>query len=58
MGQTFHPKGEAGLTNGYETDHGRFKLPLAEAYQFYTSFTFETAEPTTRAANLSARADR
>ena len=57
-GQTFHPKGEAGLVNGYETDHGRFKLPLAEAYQFYTSFTFETGEPTTRAANLSARADR
>ena len=55
-GQTFHPKGEPGMAHGYETDHGRFKLPLTEAYAFYTSFTFETAEPTTRQAQ-TARAD-
>jgi hypothetical protein len=29
------------LANGYETLHGCFKLPLADAYAFYTSFTFE-----------------
>jgi hypothetical protein len=40
-GQTFHHKGPAGLANGYETLHGCFKLPLADAYAFYTSFTFE-----------------
>lgn len=44
-GQTFHPKGPAGLANGYETLHGRFKLPLADAYSFYTSFTFELDTP-------------
>jgi hypothetical protein len=41
-GQTFKPKGPPGLANGYATDHGHFKLPLDEAYQFFTSFTFET----------------
>lgn len=59
-GQTFHPKGPASLVHGYETLHGRFKLPLAEAFSFYTSFTFEldtpaakphpATAPTTRAA--------
>jgi len=44
-GQSFTPKGEPGLANGYVTEHGRFKLPLAEAYSFYTSFTFETDQP-------------
>ena len=44
-GQTFHPRGPAGLANGYETQHGRFKLPLADAYSFYTSFTFELDTP-------------
>lgn len=44
-GQTFKPKGEAGLEHGYPTAHGRFKLPLAEAYAFYTSFTFELDQP-------------
>ena len=47
-GQTFRPKGPAGLANGYETAHGRFKLPLAEAYSFYTSFTFELDTPVAR----------
>jgi hypothetical protein len=47
-GQTFHPKGPDGLTNGYTTAKGTFKLPLAEAYQFYSSFCIEstrTAKP-------------
>jgi hypothetical protein len=44
-GQTFTPKGPPGLQNGYITVDGRFKLPLGEAYRFYTSFTFESAEP-------------
>jgi hypothetical protein len=48
-GQTFHPKGSAGLANGYETQHGRFKLPLADAYSFYTSFTLELDAPAPRA---------
>jgi len=53
-GQTFHPKGPAGLANGYETAHGRFKLPLAEAYSFYTSFTFELDAPAPRARAAAA----
>ena len=44
-GQHFDPKGPPGQTNGYPTDHGLFKLPLKEAYRFYTSFTFETENP-------------
>jgi hypothetical protein len=40
-GQQFKPKGPAGLKFGYPTDHGRFKLPLTEAFAFYSSFTFE-----------------
>jgi hypothetical protein len=46
-GQMFTPKGEPGLQNGFATSHGQFKLPLTEAYQFYTSFTFESSGPTT-----------
>ncbi len=52
-GQTFHPKGKPGTANGYETDHGRFRLPLAEAYSFYTSFTFEQDTPSTRPTGLT-----
>jgi hypothetical protein len=44
-GQHFEPRGPAGLSNGYPTEHGRFKLPLTEAFQFFSSFTFETASP-------------
>jgi Calpain family cysteine protease len=40
-GQSFTPKGDPGLLNGYPTVHGRFTLPLKEAYLFFTSFTFE-----------------
>ena len=48
-GQTFHPRSPPGLTNGYETTHGRFKLPLTDAYSFYTSFTFELDTPAPKA---------
>lgn len=51
-GNTFKPKGADGLENGYTTEHGMFKLPLAEAYSFYTSFTFETNQ----AVDLKAEA--
>src|SRR4051794_30891109 len=44
-GQQFKPKGEPGIANGYPTDHGVFKLPLVDAYQFVASFTFETDQP-------------
>ncbi len=55
-GQMYQPKGPDGLQFGYTTDHGRFHLPLTEAYAFYTSFTFERDEPTTQPAGLT-RAD-
>lgn len=40
-GQNFTPKGSAGLEFGYPTEHGRFTLPLTDAYSFCTNFTFE-----------------
>ena len=49
-GQTFNPKGTPGLANGYVTQHGRFHIPLADAYSFFTSFYFETADPATMPA--------
>ena len=57
-GQTFHPKGTPGLANGYETQHGRFKLPLADAYSFYTSFTFELDAPAPPARKPATQAAR
>jgi hypothetical protein len=47
-GQSFTPRGEPGLLNGYLTVHGRFTVPLKEAYLFFTSFTFEMPTPTTQ----------
>ena len=44
-GQMFQPKGKPGLANGYVTEHGRFHLPLTEAYTFFSNFTFETGDP-------------
>jgi hypothetical protein len=55
-GQMFTPKGPPGLENGYPTDHGRFKLPLADACKFYTSFTFETDAPAKEQAAGTASA--
>jgi hypothetical protein len=45
-GQSFQPKGPPGLANGYPTEHGRFKLPLTEAYQFFEAFGFEQPDST------------
>jgi hypothetical protein len=47
-GEHFEPKGPAGIKNGYPTDHGRFKVPLTEAYQFYGSFTIEGSGASTQ----------
>lgn len=44
-GQNFGPKGTPGLEHGYRTEHGRFALPLEEAYRFCTNFTFEVPKP-------------
>lgn len=44
-GQTYAPKGQAGLEFGYPTEHGRFTLPLTEAYSFCANFTFEIPKP-------------
>lgn len=57
-GQTFQPKGTPGLEHGYVTAHGRFKLPLTEAYSFYTSFTFELSAPATRPTKVAAKEPR
>jgi hypothetical protein len=46
-GQFFTPKGADGLQNGYKTDHGKFHIPLKDAYTFFTSFVFEESSPAT-----------
>jgi hypothetical protein len=55
-GQYFTPKGPDGLQNGYKTNHGRFHIPLADAYTFFTSFVFEVDAPATQPAASSAAA--
>jgi hypothetical protein len=45
-GEHFEPKGPAGIQYGYPTEHGRFKLPLSEAYQFFGCFTIEGSSAT------------
>jgi Calpain family cysteine protease len=47
-GQHFDPKGAPGIEHGFATEHGQFKLPLSEAFDFYTSFTFEQSTPSTK----------
>ena len=42
-GQTFTPKGQPGLENGYPTKDGRFRMPLAEFMQAFGGLAFETA---------------
>ena len=41
-GNTFHPKGDPGLTNGYVTEKGQFEVPLPEALTFFSGIVFET----------------
>jgi hypothetical protein len=44
-GQAFTPDGTPGVAHGYPTEHGRFSLPLAQAYQFIGGFYFEQDGP-------------
>jgi hypothetical protein len=55
-GQTFKPKGDAGLKFGYPTANGRFRVPMREAYRFLSLITIEsdsppTTRPTSRASS-------
>ncbi|NBV23156.1 MAG: hypothetical protein EBS05_14710 [Proteobacteria bacterium] len=43
-GNTFKPKGESGLANGYETKGGQFDMPLAELMALFKSLSYETDE--------------
>lgn len=44
-GNTFKPKGEAGLTRGYPTKAGIFSVPLNEFVQIFAAVSFETDRP-------------
>ncbi|MGC4002425.1 MAG: hypothetical protein QM811_04490 [Pirellulales bacterium] len=44
FGNTFTPKGEPGLKNGYPTKNGKFRVPLNEAVMWFGSFSLETDE--------------
>jgi hypothetical protein len=41
-GNTFHPKGEASLANGYPTKAGHFDMPLSDMGHVFTGVTIET----------------
>lgn len=49
-GNTFKPKGEPGLVNGYPTKGGQFDMPLAEFMALFKSLSHETDEPLASAA--------
>lgn len=44
-GNTFHPKGEAGLETGYLTKAGHFTMPLADFARVFQGIAFETDKP-------------
>jgi hypothetical protein len=44
-GNTFKPKGDAGLDRGYETKAGIFKVPAAEFVKIFDSMVIETGKP-------------
>jgi Calpain family cysteine protease len=44
-GNTFRPKGEPGLENGYPTKAGHFEMPLAEMGRVFNGVTIETEKP-------------
>lgn len=44
------PRGEPGLKNGYPTQGGRFKMPLADFIKVFGGVTIETDRPATPAA--------
>jgi hypothetical protein len=45
FGNKYTPKGPGGLAHGYPTEHGRFKMPLADAAMWFGSFSIETDKP-------------
>lgn len=47
-GNTFKPKGDPGLENGYPTEKGQFRVPLKELVLFFGGFSFETEELSTK----------
>ncbi len=53
-GNTFKPKGDAGLERGYETKAGIFKVPAAEFVKIFDSMVIETSKPA-EAATSSKR---
>ena len=57
-GQLFTPKGEPGLSNGYLTRHGRFRVPLPQAYRFVSGFVFELSAKATAPATASVMQNR
>lgn len=44
-GNTFKPKGDAGIQNGYPTKAGRFEMPLVEFVKVFRATTVETDRP-------------
>lgn len=44
-GNKFKPKGEPGLEHGYETEGGRFRIPLNEFLEVYGGIFYETDKP-------------
>lgn len=40
-GNTFKPKGDPGIENGYPTSHGRFSAPLKEVVLWFGAFAIE-----------------
>lgn len=44
-GNTFRPKGERGLKNGYATQAGRFSMPLKDFVRAFAGISYETTEP-------------
>ncbi len=44
-GNTFRPRGPAGLVNGYPTRQGIFDVPLTDFMQTFSGFTYETDKP-------------
>ncbi len=44
-GNSFTPKGQAGLVNGYPTRFGLFEVPLGDFIRIFTHLDYETEEP-------------
>ncbi len=49
-GNTFKPKGDAGLKNGYVTEHGQFVLPLDQLSKVFKHVVYETDKPLVKIA--------